>query len=242
MSISLSGYTGIKIGEIHTLDDWGLLLLSVEIPYPDPKTKTVELLGGDGVIDLTDAMGGVKFSNRTLSFGFVLLDKNPRLWTEMVSKMRNYCHGKKMQIVMDTDPSHYWEGRCYVNSTKEDQIHSTVTVRVDAFPYKYDVLSSNDPWLWDPFSFVSGVIRTIDDITLTGADIKIMIPAGNMPIVPIFYVSNIGQNISVSYKSREFELEEGANRIPQIIIGVEETELIFSGKGTVRVSYRGGSL
>ena len=160
MTFEFPQYTGVKIGDQHTLDDWGLLLLSVDISYPEPKTRTVEVLGGDGNIDLTDALGGVKFNNRTVGFEFVLIDKSPVVWLETTSIIRNYCHGKKMKVIMDTDPSHYWEGRIFVTSTKEDQAYSAIKIEVDAFPYKYDVSSSDDPWLWNPFSFLSGVIRT----------------------------------------------------------------------------------
>ena len=39
---------------IHTERDWGLKLLSVYIPMPDPKTQTIDISGGDGSIDLTE--------------------------------------------------------------------------------------------------------------------------------------------------------------------------------------------
>lgn len=236
-------YTGIKIGDIHTLKDWGLLLLSVDIPYPSPKTKTVELLGGDGNIDLTDSFGGVKYENRSITFHFLFIDKNPELWVETTSLIRNYCHGKKMKVIMDTDPSHYWEGRVYVESTKEDQIRSTVKIEVDAFPYKYDILGSDDPWIWDTFSFVSGVIRTLEEIYITPGNNEILIPSGTMPTVPSIYVSDVEQTMKIIYRAREFDLKAGVNRIPQIIVGGDdETELIFSGIGKLRISYRGGSL
>lgn len=236
-------YTGVKIGDFHTLNDWELLLLSVDIPYPDPKTKKVELLGGDGNIDLTDIFGGVKYNNRAIGFGFVLIDKDPQVWLERTSLIRNYCHGKKMKVVMDTDPSHYWEGRIFVTSTKEDQLHSTVNIEIDAFPYKYDALSSDDPWLWDTFSFLSGVIRTIGILNITDQNNKVTIPSGTMPTVPIFEVTDIIQEMKVFYDSRVFNLKEGKNRFPQIIVGGEkETELVFSGCGKVQISYRGGSL
>lgn len=243
MTFEFPQYTGVKIGDCHTLDDWGLLLLSVDIPYPEPKTRTVELLGGDGNIDLTDALGGVKFNNRTVGFEFVLIDKSPLVWLETTSIIRNYCHGKKMKVIMDTDPSHYWEGRIFVTSTKEDQIHSVVKIEADAFPYKYDVLSSEDPWLWDPFSFLSGVIRTIGVLDITAQNNKVKIPSGTMPTVPVFNVSDMTQEMKVSYDSRLFSLRQGINRFPQIVVGGEkEVELIFSGSGKVQISYRGGSL
>lgn len=243
MAFEFPQYTGVKIGDYHTLDDWGLLLLSVDIPYPEPKTRRVELLGGDGSIDLTDALGGVKYNNRTVGFEFVLIDKRPQIWLEKTSMIRNYCHGKKMKVVLDTDPSHYWEGRLFVTSTKEDQVHSAVKIEVDAFPYKYDVLSSKDPWLWDPFSFLSGVIRTIGILNITAQNNKVTIPSGTMPTVPVFEVSDITQEMKVSCESRLFDLKNGINRFPQIVVGGEkEVELLFSGIGKVQINYRGGSM
>ncbi len=235
--------TGIRIGEKHTFQDWGLLLISITVSSPEAKTKVVEVLGGDGSIDLTEALGPVRYKNRTLVFSLILIDRKPEKWHEVSSLVRNYCHGKKMRVFIDTDPGYYWEGRVSVESDKQDQIHSTIEISLDAFPYKYELTDSQEPWKWDSFNFVSGVIRYVGEVNISSVSNQICIPKGDMLTVPEFYVSEISTSLSVIYGGREYSLRKGKNRFPQIRVGGEEEVILsFKGLGKVKVYYRGGRL
>lgn len=237
------GTTGIQIGEKHTLLDWGLLLISITISSPETKIKMVEVLGGDGYIDLTETLGPIRYKNRVLGFQFILIDKKPEKWHEISSLIRNYCHGKKMRVSIDSDPGYYWEGRVSVESDKQDQIHSIVEISLDAFPYKYELTNSQELWKWNPFNFVSGVIRYVGEIHITSTNNIISIPKGEMLTVPEFYVSEISTSLSVIYEGKEYLLKNGKNRYPQIRVGGdEEIDLLFKGAGKVKVYYRSGRL
>ena len=92
---------GVTFGIKHSYEDFGLILSSKEIGLPTPKTESVSVIGRNGDLDLTDALGDdVKFENRKLSFTFSLLN-GARDWTATLSNLSNYLHGKKMRIVMD---------------------------------------------------------------------------------------------------------------------------------------------
>ena len=96
---------GVTFGIKHSYEDFGLILSSKEIGLPTPKTESVSVIGRNGDLDLTDALGDdVKFENRKLSFTFSLLN-GARDWTATLSNLSNYLHGKKMRIVMDADKS-----------------------------------------------------------------------------------------------------------------------------------------
>ena len=235
--------TGISIGDQHTFRDWGLLLISISISSPEAKTKVIDVLGGDGHIDMTEAFGPVRYKNRTLVFSFILLDRRPEIWHGISSRMKNYRKKKKMKVTLDSDPGYYWEGRLSVESVKEDQVYSSIEITLDAFPYKYERADSQEPWKWDSFSFVSGVIRYIGEVEITAEENKINIPKGNMRSVPKFFVSQNSPDFSVDYQGHRFRLKAGWNRFPQISVGGEEdVVLYFSGTGKVKVEYRGGSL
>ena len=45
-------------------------MTSKSIGNPEPKIITVEIPGSDGVKDLTETFGSVKYKNRTLTFDF----------------------------------------------------------------------------------------------------------------------------------------------------------------------------
>lgn len=93
---------------------------------------------------------------------------------------------QKMKVTLDSDPGYYWEGRLSVESVKEDQVYSSIEISLDAFPYKYEQTDSQEPWKWDSFSFVSGVIRYIGEVEITAEENRISIPKGNMRSVPKF--------------------------------------------------------
>lgn len=104
---------GVTFGIKHSYEDFGLILSSKEIGLPTPKTESVSVIGRNGDLDLTDALGDdVKFENRKLSFTFSLLN-GARDWTATLSNLSNYLHGKKMRIVMDADKTFLLLGTVY---------------------------------------------------------------------------------------------------------------------------------
>ena len=74
--------TGVTFDDrIHTERDWGLKLISIYIPMPDPKTQTVDIPGGDGTIDLTEINGRPAYEDRDgLELVFDLMDKDYSTW------------------------------------------------------------------------------------------------------------------------------------------------------------------
>lgn len=119
---------GVTFGIKHSYEDFGLILSSKEIGLPTPKTESVSVIGRNGDLDLTDALGDdVKFENRKLSFTFSLLN-GARDWTATLSNLSNYLHGKKMRIVMDADKTFYYWGRCTINKFKTDRTLAIITV------------------------------------------------------------------------------------------------------------------
>lgn len=130
--MEMDGYgvsqTGIRIGDKHTFQDWGLLLISISISSPEAKTKVIEIPGGDGCIDLTEAFGPVRYKNRTIVCSFILIDRRPDRWHEVSSQIKNYCHGKKMKVIMDSDPGYYWEEGSMLKALKK--IKSTAPLKL----------------------------------------------------------------------------------------------------------------
>ena len=58
---------GIKFGNYHSYEAFQLILASKTIGTPSPKTETIDIPGGDGVLDLTEYFGEPKYGNRKLS-------------------------------------------------------------------------------------------------------------------------------------------------------------------------------
>lgn len=134
---------GIKFGSYHSYDDFGLILSSKEIGSPEPKIITVDVEGGDGVLDFTEFAGETKFKNRKLTFHF----SKPQLLTDFMqvfSEVHNALHGKKLQIILDEEPGFYYIGRITVNEFKADANIGKITVECDCEPWKYKLNATRE--------------------------------------------------------------------------------------------------
>lgn len=229
------------INEKHLLNDWGLHLSQIKIDPASPNDCFIEIMGG-AALDLTEVNGPVSYKRRNISLTLGAL-KNKSQWRAFFSQFLNEYHGKKVKIIFDDDKGFYYIGRAYI----EEDIQRTARigefeVEINAEPYKYETKSSLDPWEWDPFSFISGIIRFLEEIRVSGVTQSVKVPSGDMLTVPIFHVSG-AENLKVIFQGNSYSLKNGRNRYPQIKIGgKEEVNLQFSGTGKIEVEYRGGSL
>ena len=230
----------------HTLDDWEFALGNNNyISEPEMETNYINVPYRNGLIDASTALTGRPvFKKRQLSFA--LGGKRPRMgWDSVMSQIRNAIHGRTCRLTLDNDPNYYWRGRVFVENFNRDQILGTFNLNVPiAEPYKMSHYTSADPWLWNPFSFVNGVISYQDawdvDYRLT-----VTIPAGHMPTVPTFVVSDMSQEwpLSMLCKGVYYNLSSGSNTFPDILVGGDnEVVLTFTGWGKVQIVYRSGSL
>lgn len=106
---------------------------------PTPKTYIVDVPGGNGKIDLTEALSGdVAYDNRNQEFTFYLIDVAD--FEETKSDISNFLHGKSYDYTMTMDPGYTYHGRFYVSSythTAYDQgVIGVIKIKIDADPYK----------------------------------------------------------------------------------------------------------
>ena len=234
---------GVTFGEKHSYRDWGLISKSrPEISSPNPKTNYVDIPEADGSLDLTESLlGEVKYENRTIKFAFVVIEARKR-WTSIYSDIMNYLHGQKMNIFLDEDPNHYYVGRLQVDEWESDKKTSTIVIVADCDPYKYEIAGSLDPWEWDPFNFEEDFIREYSDLEVNGV-LNFVIYGSRKSVVPSFIVdSEDDSGMKVVFKNVTYNLQEGTNRVVNIIIKNGANNLQFIGNGTVSIDYRGGSL
>lgn len=230
---------GVTFGTKHSFRDFGLILTSKSISLPEPKTSTVDIPGADGSLDMSTVLtnGDVKYRNRQLQFVFTVIDPHKN-WESVKSRLANYIQGKKMNITLDVDHGFFYVGRCKISSFQEDRRTAQITIMVDAEPYKYDILMSTDAWEWDGFNFVTGIIYSLNQITITGEK-TIIIPNKRKAVVPFITVSS---NMDCVFKGVTYGLTTGTQKILGILLTEGENNLKFIGTGTVSISFRGGSL
>lgn len=130
----------VKIGDKHTFDEWGAFLArSPVIGQPETKTVYIDVPGGNGSLDLTEALtDDVVYSDRPIAFGLILTGKRSD-WERTRINISNYCHGRKLPIVMPDDKEHYFLGRISVSELKISSDEATAEIEINAVcdPYRY---------------------------------------------------------------------------------------------------------
>lgn len=232
--------TGVTFDDrIHTEQDWGLKLLSVYIPMPDPKTQILDIPGGDGSIDLTEINGRPAYNDRDgVELVFDLMDGSYESWFLKYSQFAAEVHGRKVKMVLDDDPDHYYMVRLKLDGKKSNPVYGQITFSGTAEPFKYDLVATNEPWLWDTFNFETGVIREIEEVEITAENNKVTIIGAGIDTPPVFVVSQ-ADNLKLTYGGRTYTLKVGRNRFPAVRVGKEDVTLTFSGTGKFEVEYRG---
>lgn len=227
----------VTLGDKKTCDDWGLKLQNLVVGMPDAKTNQTDIPGADGVLDLTDAMGTVRYGNRELQMVFDVMGELDK-WHGVTSEIANYLHGQRMKVILDTDPYYYYIGRLSLDSGKSDYLMNRVTISGNMDPYKYELQSSLEDWLWDPFNFRTGIIRNYKNLQVKGSR-TVNIIGRRKPIVPTIISSAA---MTVSFGGKQYSIQPGEQKVYEISIIEGDNYLVFTGDGTISIDYRGGIL
>lgn len=211
-------------------------MLSVNISPPKPKLTQIPIPGTSDIIDLSEAISGdIEYDQRSLTVVFEYVGAKDSFHA-MHSKISNFLHGRKMQIVFSQDSGFCFLGRISVDSYKWEIYGGTLTLSATVDPYKYETQSSLEPWELDTFSFEDGIIRNYYNITVPGS---LTIIGRRKRVCQKIICSGA---MTVAYLGNTYNLAAGENLITDIFIGEGEHVLTFGGSGTVSIDYKGGSL
>lgn len=210
---------GVKFDNLHTYNDFSLILSSKKIGVPQPKTELLEVPGADEPIDFTEFFGDVKFDNRKLEFEFTTLVPQTKFMT-LFSRIQNALNGKRMKIVLDEDPDFYYSGRVSVKEWLADKSIGKITIECDCDPYK----------LKKDKTIVSNIVSVEKTVILSNL---------RKHVVPIFMSS---AEIRIEFKGNSYSMSAGEARFPAIVLKEGETELKLKGNSTVTIEYQEGGL
>lgn len=252
-------YHSVTFGDKNTWSDWRLVPSSRPLFNPPaPKVKTLDIPGGNGVIDLSQALTGYPvYQNRTGSIEFIVMN-DFRPWHEAYSDIMDYLHGQSMRAILEDDPDYFYEGRFSVNAWKSEKDWSRIVIDYDVGPYKWSVLSSIDEWLWDPFNFQNGIIRTttFKNISVSTTTKVVSLNAkflGRAPVCPRFHTSSTaGRGVHIRFINSNLDIDEtkllldGTIQVPEFVFFGDQGATIYlwcdSGTGTVSIDFREGRL
>ena len=165
-------------------------------------------------LDFSEGLTGYPtYENRTGSLEFTISDQyishRERQWVHKFNEIQTYVNGRKLRLILEDDPDYFYEGRFSVEQYKPGasatESFSTININYDVGPYKWTVEDSiTGTWLWDPFSFVDGVIvsSAVKNIPVTTTEQYKDLPnelIGDVPFVPEFmvYTATSGANMTI---------------------------------------------
>jgi phage-related protein len=213
---------GIKFGNYHSYEAFQLILASKTIGTPSPKTETIDIPGGDGVLDLTDYFGETKYGNRNLSFEFSSL-VIPSDFMSLFSMVQNALHGKKLPIILDDDSGWYYTGRISVSEWKADRNIGKLTIDCDCEPYKYQIST------------------TVITKSISGTSV-ITLANSRKRVVPEVKVTS-ASGLTVTYGSGSvWTLASGSYLLPELELVEGDNLVTVSGTGTITFTYTQGNL
>lgn len=227
----------VTFGTKNSYDDFGLILTDKNIGFPEPKLEEVDVIGADGVIDLSEVLNDdIKYKTRKLQFTFTVLKGN-KYWASTVADVANYLHGKKLRIQMDFDPAYYYTGRCKINSFKTSKRLCTITIDAECEPYRLDINGNGEKWLWDTFSFQNGFIR-VNAVTVNGS-LQVNLQNQRKIVSPTFTCSTA---MTVTFDGVTYNLPKGKTQVFGIRLQYGTNYVTFKGNGTVKIEYQRGAL
>lgn len=233
---------GVSFDDFHTFRDWGLHWNHVDIPGPEPITHYIDIPGRKTKIDATEALyGRVTFENRILTFNFWVHCRHS-LWHKIDSKIQRAIGGKRCRITLDTEPEYYWLGRVTVTSERPEDAEFVLafyTITCDCDPYKYYYQPPEEDWLWDPFSFIDGVIQQTGNIQVSGS--KTVTLQG--PDLPCWPVITSTANMTVRINGTSYSLT--ANQpleLSDVDMENKSVSFAFTGTGRVSIGFKGETL
>lgn len=217
--------TGIYFGNIHSFYDLDLILSAVEISPARPKTKYIDIPGGDGSLDLTEAHGEVKYEDRAHRFTLTMNpagDLSESAFEAKKTEISNRLNGLACKITLDKDPDYYWLGRCVVDSYKSQKRLRQFVIVATVRPYKYKQA------------------ETVATFDLSTAGESVSIQNGRKSVCPVISCSN--NNTKVVFNGNIFTLNAGSHKILNIRFTEGENQVTISGTGQVTFTYQEGDL
>lgn len=208
----------ILFGSKSTKTDYGFIVAPYIIPMPTVQTSFVEIPGRDGMLDLTEGFGLVRYSDRAVALTLYAVAP----YGQAVSAFVNDVHGKRMELVFDRDASFYYIGRVSVDGLEKHDGYCAITVNVNAEPYKYK--------------------RTVTAVTRTGNG-TVTLANLRMPVVPEVTAS---AEATLVYQSGGVPtttvIAAGTHLVPTLLLEAGTKSVEVTTTGEVIFSYREGAL
>ncbi len=210
----------IRFGTKWAHADYGLIVAPYAIPMPEPQTSFVEIPGRDGALDLSEAFGTVRYTDRVLPL--TLYARAP--FDTAVSTFAADVHGRRMNVIFDRDPTFYYDGRITIEDVEKHVGYCELSLKCKAKPYKLEQFETS----------ITVLPTDSASITLTNT---------RMPVVPSITVSDeMTLAFTIDGKDYTVSLATGTHIVPSLVLIEGDTGIGITGTGSITFTYRKGAL
>ena len=205
---------GVWFDDLHVGYTTDFIMNYARVSTPTVKVKEIEVPGMDGVLDITESLGEVKYNNRQISFKFTTQKQ------EKIDHLINALHGMKKKIILDREDTFYYRGRCSVSDPVPNKNLLTVEVMASCEPYKYK----------------SRMTRHREEVN--GAS-SIVLLNERMRTIPTITVT---APLQVTFGDKMYKLGEGEYQLEDVILKQGYNRFRVEGKGIILFQYQEGAL
>lgn len=207
--------------DFHSFRNLNLILAPFTYKPAEPKENYIDIPGGDGSLDLTEALGDIKYNDRNFEFKFTVFPPDNMTFEERQSFISAALNGKRCRITLDRDCDYYWEGRVKVNGYLCDKNLKQIVITARVAPYK---MMQNE---------------TVVSVEATTAGETVILTNGRKKVVPV--ITCTGETV-IEFGGVSYSLPAGTHKVLNIVLVEDANPLKVSGSGTVTFTYREGAL
>lgn len=209
---------GVWFDEIHSYADLNLILSKVTIPPASPKTTFVDIPGGDGSVDLTEALGEVRYSDREATMTFTSFPEDD--FEAKKQQVAGLLGGNRMHIRLDKDPDYYWDGRCSIKEYATNKSIRQITIRAVLSPYKVKVAPT-----------------TV--VVPAGQDVPATLPNGRRTVVPTIACA---AEAEIAFGGNTYTLSSGTHQVLDLALTAGNNLVAVTSAEPVTFTYQEGEL
>lgn len=234
----------LTIDNHDTYEEWGLFIVTKSIGAPTPKVYTIDIPGGNGVLDITESlMGDVAYNNREITVQLRGVGRSQSLWAYLYTEILNAIHGKRCQIIFSDELSYYYMGRISITSFHYNRDVGEIELSMDCDPFKYEFNTQvGTDWLWDPFDFETSVITEDSTITINNSK-TISLTVKKMPVTPTFFVTGVPVELQYGTLKKSIPINREMKFYDLVLTeGTHNLLITCSGTAKMTVTYTNGVL
>lgn len=227
----------MKVNNIDLVEK-GFRVKDFNISPPTVKNPSVNIpLANGGIV--SNPLRRVLFDTRKIDLILdAKLTQAGEAYTKF-SKLGEYLFSKpKYEITFEWDKNFFWLGRCTnvdIKRTYDKYVEYEIQFEVE--PYKYDIQVAGEPWLWNPFSFLNGIIASKPQTILTEGQFYIF-----NRLQPVNPTIESTQQCKVVFEDVEYNIQIGSNYFESLILKQGKNLIKVIGDTTITFKYRMGEL